>query len=351
MENVSLNYKTKQTFDIEFLKKFNFLLLLLHICFMVIFFLVNYTILGFVNIFSVLYYLFFLKYSKNYRTFVYYTIVEVVIHACAVAVLMGWDYGFQYYLFALVPIFFYISHFGEESLAKRRNPLYQSLFLGVVCILLRTITYVVEPIYFSSAAWVVIVIVDFNIIVSVSFLIYFVREYRNVVKKHESIIRSIAQTDQLTKLNNRNKISEIIDDILSNHIDEMVGLAIIDIDDFKVVNDTYGHLVGDYVLVNIAKELRSIDSNSIMTSRWGGEEFLVFARQGIDYDEFKTILSDLVKCVSSNKIVYNEDHISTSISVGLTRYKTGDYLDSMISRADHYLYKCKANGKNQLLGD
>lgn len=350
MEDISLKYKTKQTFDVDFLKKLNSLLLVLHICFMIIFFLAKYTILGCVNILSVLYYLFYLKYSNNYRIYVYYTIVEVVLHASAVALLMGWDYGFQYYLFALVPIFFYVSHFGKESSAKRMNPMYQSLLLGIMGIVLKTLTHFIKPIYVTNSPWLVLIIVNFNIIVSVSFLIFFVREYRNVVKKHESIIRSIAQTDQLTQLNNRNKITEIIDEDLSDN-GMAIGLAIIDIDDFKMVNDTYGHLVGDYVLVKLAKDLASISSDRIITSRWGGEEFLVFARKGIGYNEFKGILSDLVNRISINAIIYNEERIATSISVGLTKHNRNDDLDSMINRADQYLYKCKSNGKNQLLGD
>jgi diguanylate cyclase (GGDEF)-like protein len=103
--------------------------------------------------------------------------------------------------------------------------------------------------------------------------------------------------------------------------------------------------------VKIARMIKNISDEQVIVSRWGGEEFLVFAYGEKNYDVLKDSLIDLVNGISGFGFSYKEVIINTTVSIGLTEYQKDDSIDDMVLRADNYLYQAKDNGKNQLLGD
>ncbi len=116
----------------------------------------------------------------------------------------------------------------------------------------------------------------------------------------------------------------------------------LDIDDFKNINDTFGHNVGDEVLIAIAnsinKRIRKVD----LAARWGGEEFVILLPE-TDLLSAVQVANDIRKLIENIKIS-KIDKITASF--GVAQYKTGDDLSSLIDRADRELYRAKRNGKN-----
>ncbi len=127
------------------------------------------------------------------------------------------------------------------------------------------------------------------------------------------------------------------------------SLLMIDIDFFKKINDTYGHLAGDYVLKNLAQIINSFIGSRGLCSRWGGEEFLVF----IPYqDKIKTKLlaEELRKKVEEEKFVYEQQEIKLTVSCGVSSFpEDGDDITKLFTIADERLYKAKQSGRNKVV--
>jgi diguanylate cyclase (GGDEF)-like protein len=121
----------------------------------------------------------------------------------------------------------------------------------------------------------------------------------------------------------------------------------IDIDDFKVVNDTYGHVAGDKILIYLTHLLRKTLRDGDKIFRYGGEEFVVILNR-ISSDVCLDITNRLLELIRSNQLLYKGDSINITISVGTTQYHKGDTQDSLLERADKALYRSKTNGKNQM---
>lgn len=170
------------------------------------------------------------------------------------------------------------------------------------------------------------------------------RLYSLIKKKNETEKRleEIANTDYLTGVNTRAYGEKLIEkEIVKN---KEFSMAIIDIDNFKCINDTYGHIFGDEILKTVAKTIKENIRQEDIIARYGGEEFII-AFIDKNKDEAKEIL-DRVRLVVSNLKFKNE--VSVSFSGGIESWDNTD-LALIISKADKLLYKAKNNGKNQVI--
>ncbi len=168
-----------------------------------------------------------------------------------------------------------------------------------------------------------------------------------IEKQKEEIIKK-ANHDLLTNLYNRNKFEETFAYELGQvkRYGYSLSLAIADIDHFKHFNDTYGHLVGDEVLKLIAKTLSGCTRDSDIVARWGGEEFVMLFSK----TSYEDALVSLQKCRVSIESLQYKNFGKITASFGVTSYKDGDTLKSMLNRADKALYKAKTSGRNKVLG-
>ncbi|QOY50933.1 GGDEF domain-containing protein [Candidatus Sulfurimonas baltica] len=159
-------------------------------------------------------------------------------------------------------------------------------------------------------------------------------------------VENKAYIDGLTGVYNRNKFNELFSKELERveRYKEPLSITIIDIDHFKKFNDTFGHLVGDEVLVSMAQTVNKSTRETDTFARWGGEEFVIMF---IDttVDKAKKVAESL-----KDKIEANEHPTAGKItaSFGITEYKDGDNLDTMFKRCDDALYKAKENGRNRV---
>ena len=163
----------------------------------------------------------------------------------------------------------------------------------------------------------------------------------------ENQLRVLANTDMLTGIPNRRSFVSQVDALLRNPPQNMM-LAIIDLDHFKRVNDTYGHLAGDRVLQAFASHVASQLTPATRFGRLGGEEFALFApviqpQQSLDF------LERLRESVSQLQLDFDESVIEIRISIGVSfSSMSGNDLDAMMVAADIALYTAKRDGRNRV---
>jgi len=162
--------------------------------------------------------------------------------------------------------------------------------------------------------------------------------YKN--KKYEVM----ASTDALTGLYNRHKFSELYNSsyLTMEQRGNVMSLMILDIDYFKKINDTFGHGIGDGVLIQIShallKNLRNID----IICRWGGEEFVVLL-PAVDLNQATFLAEKLRESIE----IFEIDMVGrVTASFGVTQVNRGDALEAVVERADKALYEAKASGRN-----
>lgn len=167
------------------------------------------------------------------------------------------------------------------------------------------------------------------------------------LKKSEEKYHKLMTTDYLTKLPNRLSFDKDFKKILEVKTG-YVGVIIIDLDDFKVLNDTYGHLFGDKALVYVSNVLKKIFGDTGFLSRWGGEEFTVIYHS-MDKKVFSLLAEKIRKEISSKIWLKNSKEITITVSVGVSVFPCG-YLsqDDAFEAADVALYSAKQKGKNRV---
>ena len=162
-------------------------------------------------------------------------------------------------------------------------------------------------------------------------------------------LKQLAFRDALTGLPNRRMLDEqlAIANITSHEMNYDFGIALMDIDNFKNVNDTYGHSIGDNVLKMVAKSLQSGIMRTDIIARWGGEEFICLLR-GTDEESLKRVAERLRMLIQASGIRMNSNEVKVTISIGATLHKAGESIEDMIERADKLLYQSKQDGRNRV---
>jgi diguanylate cyclase len=153
-------------------------------------------------------------------------------------------------------------------------------------------------------------------------------------------LRSMAYTDTLTGIINRRAMLEHLETARSNNAP--FSVLMIDIDEFKRVNDTHGHPVGDQVLREMALVLEGHTRTSDRIARWGGEEFLILAI-GSNITQSQQLAGRLLEAVQAA----NVGGLGLTVSIGVSEFRAGSTIESVISMADVALYQAKAAGKNR----
>jgi diguanylate cyclase (GGDEF)-like protein len=172
------------------------------------------------------------------------------------------------------------------------------------------------------------------------------KQIYSLFKQKENELIHISERDHLTGLYNHQttfeKITEMIE--LNNENIEQLFIAMIDIDDFKFINDTYGHQFGDTVLQRFSKTLSNLNCGQKVIGRYGGDEFLVCGTA--ENTESRNICFRTTK--EEIRKEFSDMDIPITFSVGLVFCKVDDTLKDLIYKADINLYTSKKNGKNQI---
>jgi diguanylate cyclase (GGDEF)-like protein len=164
-------------------------------------------------------------------------------------------------------------------------------------------------------------------------------------------LRNLIVKDSLTDLYNRRYCNQNLKNLSEQYIKtgEPYTLAIADIDFFKKVNDTYGHIAGDEVLVSVAQIMKKSMAGKGFAARWGGEEFLL-VYTGCDMETTLTYLEMLVEAIREMRVEYDDKAIKITISIGVAT-GNGDSVDKVLCTADDRLYHAKKEGRDRVVSD
>lgn len=176
-----------------------------------------------------------------------------------------------------------------------------------------------------------------------------IKERTKELEESKEKLKHLANTDSMTNLYNRRFLYEISKKLiyLSKREKQPLSLIIFDIDNFKIINDTYGHKVGDKVIIEFASQLKKHRQSDII-SRVGGEEFVILLPNTTKEQAF-IVANKIREERENNPFITNQINLFFTISGGIDSLKESDVsIEDVISRADIALYKAKNKGRNQI---
>ncbi len=325
---------------------------LIHTIFIILFAVVEIDILVWFNGFSVLMYLagsIFIKDNKWSSLWIVLFYMEIVLHAVVCGFLLNWSYGFSLYSLMVIPVCHYIAYMDPNI----KNPLKFSSILAIINVVAMIITG-----FFSGTTGTIgnsaiaQTISTFNFIVCSIVIVIFSSIYTHemynsmkTLKETNDELNFLANYDALTKLRNRHHISDVFHIYEEGTSPFCVILG--DIDDFKRINDTYGHDCGDKVLVCVAALINKEVGDKGVVCRWGGEEILVIMSG--KSDECLDLMEKIRLMIQNQKLTFERKEIKVSMTFGFADYSESMKIEKLVSIADSRLYQGKKNGKNQIV--
>jgi len=188
-----------------------------------------------------------------------------------------------------------------------------------------------------------------NLLICLIITLVVVYLLHHLMNRHQQRIETQATLDSLTGLPNRRGFNLMADKTLKDAAREARPLSamLLDLDHFKHLNDTRGHLAGDEVLVGFADDLRSCLRQSDIVCRWGGEEFIILLK-GSDSQSARRVAEKIRLLAEQHTYVFANEPLQVTVSIGLAELQPDDTLHSLIARADSALYRAKQNGRNQV---
>lgn len=267
----------------------------------------------------------------------------ITLYMCVCTYCLGYKIGFHLYCLSMIPIIFYTEYMAEKLGRPKINAFVASGIIGICYLLSTGYAGFKGPVYqvdnaIAGSFWA------FNSVIVLAFLVFYSRLMLSLVHDYEEKLRETAQIDKLTGLYNRHYMVNKLETAAGESKPQFVTL--LDIDDFKKINDRYGHNAGDYVLVNVARIMREVCSDG-RVSRWGGEEFLILTAGTLEAG--LPVIENLRQRIEYEDFVFGEAHIKVTVTAGVSVYTAGTSIDKWVSTADDNLYKGKKSGKNKVV--
>ncbi|WP_034447932.1 GGDEF domain-containing protein [Butyrivibrio sp. AE2032] len=307
------------------------------------------------NVLSVVVYIFcFILCRTGHLLPVYASIIlEVTAYTVVSSYYVGLKCGTYCFLFSIIPIIIY---FGSSLFKGLQR--WGVVLMLILNFLTFTVLYIsfsnVPPVYeVSETARVFLVIFSafamvFAILFYNAMYIYASEHEVTILQQKNRELSADAKEDALTKLLNRRGFLPMVKELMNNRRGKRFCIAFCDLDDFKRVNDTYGHEAGDEVLKHITRiitdELHGCD-----ICRWGGEEIVILMRD-YDLDTARVKLETLRKNIASDPTIFFNKEILVTITLGVAENKNSyKEPEEIIKVADERMYYGKQHGKNILI--
>jgi diguanylate cyclase (GGDEF) domain len=232
---------------------------------------------------------------------------------------------------------------------KVRDFLFLSAFAVVNYAVVILLLYQIHPESINTRTEILNIVVLAIVLPWFSLVGGYITKLRSKVAKALSTIEQLAIIDDLTQVFNRRQMYKILNDqkALGDRGIHPFSICIFDLDHFKVVNDTFGHSAGDIVLRTVAQEAQKNLRNIDHIARYGGEEFILILTN-LEIRE-AMVCAERIRQVTKEIVFENmPEDFRITISVGVTKYQAGEFIQDAINRADTALYRAKANGRDRV---
>lgn len=326
-----------------------------HAFYALLFGLVGVTELMIFNIVSTVLYMTGLIAIKNNRftvVWLYLLSGEIMIHSLMTSIYIGFNYQFTLYALAIIPVTYFISFLDSEI----KHPFVISSVLAAINVITMIgaldISSVKLPVYEDFPLLFETSVMRINLITAVLILVSFSAMFiakisydLKVLRESNVTLDRLANYDQLTGLRNRNHIRAIFGEYMDSSEPYCVILG--DIDDFKSVNDTYGHNAGDEVLRTVSSIISGSVGDSGVVCRWGGEEILILAKGA--HKHCMELNEKILSKIRETVVESGEYNICITMTFGLCDSDDASDIEKLISLADKRLYIGKNSGKNRIV--
>lgn len=325
----------------------NTVLTVLVVVMMVFYYLIGATFLAYysipVSFIYFLHYYWIRKYQFVKVTWSTYTMLTLYMFICTIG--LGYNYGFQLYAMSTIPLIYHIRYIAKKFKMADPKPNLWSVFIVLSCLISSLYSVYTGPVYHIEGA-AQFIFLGLNLSAVCFFLVSFSQATSRLIIESEDKLTRQADFDALTGLANRYyMMSRLEQATITSNPSERIWVAMIDVDNFKHINDCYGHAVGDQVLMILSNLMKKICKDCTI-SRWGGEEFLVSGNEAVVPSQ---VMQTLVEQIREREVHSETGSFNFSISVGLSYYNTKQRIDAWINDADKKLYVAKNNGKNQVV--
>ena len=170
------------------------------------------------------------------------------------------------------------------------------------------------------------------------------------LKSELELVNKLVREDQLTGALNRRGLDDALEreTARAERVDTPLCIALLDIDNFKKINDTHGHQMGDVVLVHLVAIIKETIRTNDLIGRYGGEEFVLLLPDS-QLDEAVAVMSRVQRLLAGKPIAWGNQQLLVTFSAGVAARAAGENQLALIDRADHALYEAKHGGKNRIV--
>jgi len=281
-----------------------------------------------------------IKKVKNYTNLSYWLTIYEILGAISFLVIFGQYESPNYFIQTFGVMIIILGIFLAPN--KWANTLIASFLISITFFILSAY-YIKEIIFAEYSAGIVYVLIVLILSSIASFRSsYYIR--KQYVYSRELLIQ--ANTDALTGINNRAKFNEELERWVdyAKRYRTPLSVVIFDFDNFKNVNDTYGHLIGDKVIVDTINIIKGSIRLTDVFARWGGDEFVLLLTNTNKQQAIE--LTERLRRLISKNVFEKVGKVTCSFGLGM--FKENDNADTLINRCDQLLYKAKKEGKNRL---
>ncbi len=292
---------------------------------------------------SCIYIVLLLTSRKGSSTGVVIAFFEIMIFSILSELLTAGSMGYMYYPLGMVAVIFYLAE-------VKKNQIILLELIGVISTVvifiidIKNITIPIFPLVNYDNIRNSIILA--NILVALVNMLYVSFLYLEEQEKNRAALEYNLHHDQLTGLYNRRYFYMQIGALKRGQGE--YGIALIDIDNFKSINDSYGHKAGDAALVTLSHILERHLHPKDVAVRWGGEEFIIFMPE-TDESTAHEQLTQILQAVRENILTLDGHSIAFTVTMGLSLHDDPAVYEYVINEADRKLYEGKNSGKNRII--
>ena len=314
--------------------------LVLHAFYLVLFIIANMVVPIILDVVAIAFYIFsfYLIHKRKYYLYALLCGNFFFVFVSVTTIMIGFPAGFHLHLIGLCVVSFFTTYFSKGQ-DTGKSLIWVGLSV-IIYLVLYFVTKFNSP-YYAIESWMEMTLFTVHAIGVFAFVAAYLTVFIKYALSLENKIINESRTDELTQISNRYGLYDHFDE-QKDHTSQV--LALFDVDDFKNINDRYGHVAGDYVLKRVAEVACGILNDSFVC-RYGGEEFVAVLHD--DDNLYFERLEAFRRKIEEEDFEFEGNKIRLTITIGAAKYENGISLEKWVDLADDKMYIGKNTGKNQ----